>query len=66
SGIEGTAEVQFRVVADGRIEDVTIVKSSGFPILDHASVETIRRAAPLPAIPGTIRIPISYRLRNAQ
>jgi len=64
SGIEGTAEVQFRVVADGRVEDVTVVKSSGFPILDQASVDTIKRAAPLPVIPGTIRIAISYRLRG--
>lgn len=64
SGIEGTAEVQFRVVADGRVEDVTIVKSSGFSILDHASVETIKRATPLPVAPGTIRVGISYRLRD--
>ncbi len=64
SGIEGTAEVQFRVVADGRVEDVTVVKSSGFPILDQASVDTIKRAAPLPVIPGTIRVGISYRLRD--
>lgn len=64
SGIEGTTEVQFRIVEDGRVEEVTVVKSSGFPILDQASVETIRRAAPLPGIPGTIRIAISYRLRG--
>lgn len=63
-GMEGTAEVQFRIARDGSVEDVTLVKSSGFPILDRATVETLKRAAPLPVIPGTIRIPISYRLHE--
>jgi len=63
-GMEGTAEVQFRIARDGSVEDVTLVKSSGFPLLDRATVETLRRAAPLPVIPGTIRIPISYRLHE--
>ncbi len=65
-GLEGTAEVQFRVAGDGSAEDVTVVKSSGFVLLDRASVETIKRAAPLPVISGTIRVPISYQLRDAQ
>jgi TonB family protein len=63
-GMEGTAEVEFQVAKDGSVNEVTVVKSSGFPILDYASMETIRRAAPLPVIPGTIRIAISYRLRS--
>ncbi|MFQ5846840.1 MAG: TonB family protein [Candidatus Methylomirabilales bacterium] len=63
-GMEGTAEVQFRIAGDGSVEGMMIVKSSGFPLLDQASLETIRRAAPLPVIPGTIRVPISYRLRD--
>lgn len=65
-GMEGTAVVQFRIAGDGGVEDVVLVQSSGYPLLDRASVETIRRAAPLPVIPGTIHIPISYRLRDAQ
>lgn len=65
-GLEGTAEVQFRIAGDGSVEAVTVVKSSGFALLDRASVETIKRAAPLPVISGTIRVPISYRLRDAQ
>jgi TonB family protein len=63
-GMEGTAEVEFQVAKDGSVKEVMVVRSSGFPILDHASTETIRRAAPLPVIPGTIRIAISYRLRS--
>jgi len=63
-GMEGTTEVEFQVAKDGSVKEVMVVRSSGFPILDHASTETIRRAAPLPVIPGTIRIAISYRLRS--
>jgi protein TonB len=62
--MEGTAEVQFRIAFDGSVEDVILVKSSGFAILDRATVETLKRAAPLPVIPGTIRVPISYRLHE--
>ncbi len=65
-GIEGIAEVQFRITRDGTVEGVTVVKSSGFSLLDHASVETIKRAAPFPPIPGIIRVPISYRLRDVR
>ena len=65
-GMEGTVEVEFRIGVDGSVEGVTVVKSSGFPLLDEASVATIKRAAPLPIVPGTIRIPISYRLRDGQ
>ncbi|MEE9181119.1 MAG: energy transducer TonB [candidate division NC10 bacterium] len=65
-GMEGTAEVQFRIAGDGSVQGVMVVKSSGFAILDRASVETIKRAAPFPVISGAIRIPISYRLRDTQ
>ncbi len=64
SGIEGTAEVQLRIARDGSVAEVTVVKSSGFAVLDQASVDTIKRAAPLPFVPGTIRLPITYRLRE--
>ena len=63
-GMEGTTEVEFQVAKDGSVKEVMVVRSSGFPILDQASMETIRRAVPLPVIPGTIRIAISYRLRS--
>jgi TonB family protein len=65
-GMEGVTEVQFRITPDGTVEGVSVVKSSGFPLLDQESLETIKRAAPFPPIPGTIRIPISYRLRETR
>jgi protein TonB len=61
-GIQGTVDLRFRVAGDGSVELVEILGSSGSPILDRASEETIRRAAPFPAYQGWIRLPLSYRL----
>lgn len=63
-GMEGTVEVEFEIARDGSVEWVRVTKSSGYPLLDEASVEAVKRAAPLPVVPGRIRIPISYRLRE--
>lgn len=61
-GIQGTVELRFRIAADGSVEAVEILRSSGSPILDEASRQTIRRAAPYPMVKDWIRIPLSYRL----
>jgi periplasmic protein TonB len=61
-GIEGTVEVRFRIAGDGSAEAVEVVRSSGFPLLDELSVQTIRRAAPYPLVVGWIRSPLVYRL----
>ncbi len=61
-GIQGTVELRFRIADDGSVEAVEILRSSGFGILDEASQQTIRRAAPYPLVRGWIRLPLSYRL----
>jgi protein TonB len=61
-GIQGTVDLRFRIAADGSVEAVEILRSSGSPILDRASEDTVRRAAPFPALQGWIRLPLSYRL----
>jgi TonB family protein len=61
-GIQGTAELRFRIAADGSVGAVEIVRSSGSGILDEASKETIRRAGPYPLVRGWIRLPLTYRL----
>lgn len=65
-GMEGTVHVEFQIARDGSIETLNVVKSSGYPLLDEASVQAIKRAAPLPIVPGKIRVPISYRLHNGR
>jgi protein TonB len=61
-GLEGTADVRFRIGPDGSAQAVEVVRSSGHPELDEAARQTIHRAAPFPVIQGRIRIPLSYRL----
>ncbi|MFQ5804303.1 MAG: energy transducer TonB [Candidatus Methylomirabilales bacterium] len=63
-GMQGTVHVEFRIARDGSVEGVKVAKSSGYPLLDEASVKAIKRAAPLPIVPGKIRVPISYLLRK--
>jgi len=61
-GLQGTAEIRFRIGPDGSVATVEVVRSSGHALLDHESAETVRRAAPFPLLPGWIRIPLAYRL----
>lgn len=63
-GWSGEVHVSFLLKADGSVEDVTVSKSCGFPVLDKSAVKTIQKAAPYPR-PGasvTIIIPIAYNL----
>ena len=52
----GRANVQlvFSMTRDGTVTDVRITSSSGDTILDHAAIETIRKAQPMPRIPSEL------------
>jgi protein TonB len=65
AGIQGTAELAFTIHEDGRVSAVTVQKSSGYPVLDEAAIETVLSAAPFPRppAPASLAIPISFRLR---
>lgn len=52
---------------DGRVLGVSLARSSGFPGLDRAVMDTIRRASPFAPLPADIAqerytfiVPISY------
>lgn len=47
-GLEGTVELFVDLADDGRVEDVRIVASSGFPILDNAAVKGFYAVGRLP------------------
>jgi len=64
--IQGTVNVRFRVRADGQLERVELVRSSGSRVLDEASLETIRRAAPFPPVRGWVQVPLAYTLSEAE
>lgn len=68
---QGVAYVRFRMNREGHILSSSISRTSGFPSLDQAALDTLRRADPLPAIPADrpdeldLIIPVEF-LVNAQ
>lgn len=62
SGAEGAATVSFRVLPDGRLRNLRIKKTSGNAFLDDASLEAVRKAAPLPWLDKTLVLTIRYTL----
>lgn len=61
-GMEGTVHVSFIINPDGRPHDIMVMKSSGFNILDNATVKVVKKAAPYPLIESRIEVPVAYRL----
>jgi TonB family protein len=63
-GKQGTVELRFRIAANGTVEAVEVVHSSGHQSLDDSSMQTVHRAGPYPPVSGWVRIPLSYRLER--
>ncbi|MDX9822327.1 MAG: energy transducer TonB [Syntrophales bacterium] len=63
-GWSGQVKIAFVVFEDGGVNDVNVVESSGFGLLDRNAVETVKRVAPFPRPPvrAEIRMAITYRL----
>ncbi len=61
-GLQGTANVAFRISDDGSAQDIRLVQSSGIAPLDQAALATIRRAAPFPSYADPIQIGIRFTL----
>ncbi|MBH0113405.1 energy transducer TonB [Novosphingobium sp. YJ-S2-02] len=68
---EGVVTVRFTVARDGSISNASIKRSSGHELLDGATLDLLRRVAPLPAMPDsmeresvTLALPIDYSLRT--
>lgn len=62
-GIEGVVRLRFRLTSTGDVEKVEILQSSGYEILDTASMRAVYRAAPLPYVNGWVEIPMAYILK---
>ncbi len=62
-GIQGVVHVRFKLKPSGDVERVEIVESSGYDILDDASVRTVYRAVPMPYVNGWVEVPIAYVLK---
>lgn len=62
-GWKGSLTVTFVICEGGRVENIRVVKSSGYKILDDNAVNTIKSIQPFPRPPAKaeIVIPIEYR-----
>jgi protein TonB len=61
-GIEGTVIVSFTIAEDGSMLEISIDKSSGHRILDHATLDVLREAFPMPPPPlGEERFRLTFR-----
>ena len=61
-GLQGTLLLEFAVGANGQIEQLRLVRSSGSQLLDDEALRAIKAAAPFPPIPVWIKstpLPIS-------
>ncbi len=65
----GRVVTRVTIARDGRLIDVSIDTSSGWPAIDAAELETIRRSAPFPSVPNDMPgdpliliLPIHYDL----
>jgi TonB family protein len=63
-GIEGTVYVSFRISPEGDPTHIEILKSSGHNILDTATMDVVRKAAPYPYFESRIEVPIIYKLKD--
>jgi TonB family protein len=64
-GVEGTVLVSFRIDVKGLPQNVMIVKSSGYQILDEEVPKMLRKASPFPELNGEIVIPITFKLSGS-
>jgi protein TonB len=52
---KGTAVVTFTISRDGTVRAAEIERSSGYAILDEATLDMLRRASPVPPLPTNFR-----------
>jgi TonB family protein len=60
--MEGVSYVRFAIGADGQPEGLALKSTSGYPVLDEAALETIRRAAPFPIYEEALVIGIRFHI----
>lgn len=69
-GWEGTVLLRVQLDANGRVQAVTILQSSGYPVLDQAAVSQISSWRFKPGLhngkpqPSTLRVPVKFRLEQ--
>mgnify|MGYP001812502993 FL=1 len=71
-GWQGTVHLSVLVMANGGVGDITIAKSSGYPILDETALKAVTRYRFVPGRQGDrpismrVQVPVHFRLRDIQ
>ena len=52
TGLQGVVTIRFTIHRDGRISDITILKSSGVPPYDNAAAKALEASSPLKPLPA--------------
>lgn len=72
SGLQGTLYIQFNIMKDGSLDNLELIKSSGYKILDDEALRSIRATAPFQPLPDgwnmdhyTIRAAVLFYLNEA-
>jgi protein TonB len=63
-GAEGTVYIRFRINPRGEPRELEVIRSSGSPILDRATLDIVKSAAPFPSIDTPLEIPVVFRLNE--
>lgn len=53
-GLEGVSCLVFTLLSNGMVQDIKLIRSSGFGILDKEAVSTVKRASPFFPIPAKL------------
>jgi periplasmic protein TonB len=66
---QGTTELKLQIDSDGKLRDVAVGHSSGFPVLDAAAIRIVHESVPLPDAPDALRgrewiltVPVVFKL----
>jgi TonB family protein len=69
--IEGNVKIGFLVLRNGKVEEIKVIKSSKYEILDKNSIDIIKNASPFPEFPDTLNyekilfvMDFNYKLKN--
>jgi protein TonB len=69
--IEGTVTLAFTINRQGEVIASSVQQSSGQPALDHAAMEMVKNASPLPPIPTwmnrdtlSLSVPVEYAIKR--
>lgn len=68
---QGTTQLKLRIGSDGKLQDLSVARSSGFEVLDAAAVHMVQDSLPLPEPPELLRdreltltVPIVFKLES--